>query len=382
MDVLIRRYGLRHFAAFAAGAAKDSIRRYGLLAPTIGIAMLCSACQAPYLVKSAWSQVGLLNSREPLEKVLAKPDLADAVRAKLLLARDAKLFAEAELGLKKTHNYESYVELGRSHVSYVVSAAPKNRLEHFEWWFPFVGSVPYKGYFNPDDAKEEAESLRKENLDVVVRGVSAYSTLGWFRDPILSSMLRYTDYDLANTIIHETVHATLYIKSNADFNERLATFIGNVGADLFFLKREGQISETLRLARSESEDEKLFTEFISKEIETLKMWYEKNSPIGSNLSSAFDENRHLQFKLIFDHFKNEVAPKLTNEKYRDRLLDELAPDKLNNARLLLWRLYFHDLGDFDRAYVKLDRSPSRFIEFAKSLESAQDPEAALKEFAQ
>lgn len=363
MDVLIRRFGLRHFACIA-------------------ILTLCSACQAPYLVKSAWSQVGLLNSRESLEKVLAKPELADAVRAKLLLARDAKLFAEAELGLKKTHNYESYVELGRSHVSYVVSAARKNRLEHFEWWFPFVGSVPYKGYFNPDDAKEEAESLKKENLDVVVRGVSAYSTLGWFRDPILSSMLRYTDYDLANTIIHETVHATLYIKSNADFNERLATFIGNVGADLFFLKREGPASETLRLAKSEADDEKLFTEFISKEIEALKNWYEKNSPVDPDPSGAFDESRHLQFKLIFDHFKNEVAPKLTNEKYRDRLLDELAPDKLNNARLLLWRLYFHDLGDFDRAYIKLDRNPSRFIEFAKSLESVKDPEAALKEFAQ
>ncbi|MBK7890383.1 MAG: aminopeptidase [Bdellovibrionales bacterium] len=348
----------------------------------MAILTLCSACQAPYLVKSAWSQVGLLNSREPLEKVLAKPELADAVRTKLLLARDAKLFAETELGLKKTQNYESYVELGRSHVSYVVSAAPKNRLEHFEWWFPFVGSVPYKGYFNPDDAKEEAESLRKENLDVVVRGVSAYSTLGWFRDPILSSMLRYTDYDLANTIIHEAVHATLYIKSNADFNERLATFIGNIGAELFFLKREGPSSETLKLAKSESEDERLFTDFISKEIETLKMWYEKNSPEDRDQSHAFDENRTIQFKLIFDHFKNEVAPKLTNEKYRERLSEELAPDKLNNARLLLWRLYFHDLGDFDRAYAKLDKNPSRFIEFAKSLESAKDPEVALKEFAQ
>ncbi len=367
MDVLRRRFGLRRFAAFAAAFA---------------LCILSTACQAPYLIKSAWSQAGLLNAREPLDSVLAKPDLADSVRAKLLLARDAKLFAEVALGLKKTRNYESYVELGRSHVSYVVSAAPKDRLEHFEWWFPIVGHVPYKGYFNPEDAKAEAESLKQDGLDVVVRGVSAYSTLGWFRDPILSSMLRYTDYDLANTIIHETVHATLYIKGNADFNERLATFIGNLGADMFFLKRDGAESATLKNAEIETADERLFTDFISKQIDVLKAWYEKNQLTAGATAATFEENRRLQFKGIFEEFKSRIAPQLGNEKYRNRLLEELAPESLNNARLLLWRLYFHDLSDFERAYAKLGKNPSRFMEFAKSLEKSKDPELALKEFVQ
>lgn len=344
-------------------------------------ALILSGCQAPYVIKSAWSQMSLLNSRVPIEKTLAKTDLDAGVRRKLELAQKAKLFAEDTLGLKKTKNYLTYVELDRPYVSYVVSAAPKDRLEHHEWWFPFIGSVPYKGYFNPDDAKSEAKDLEAKGLDVFVRGVSAYSTLGWFNDPILSSMLRYSDYDLANTIIHETTHATLYIKSNADFNERLASFIGNIGADLFFTAIEGPSSSTVASARLEAEDEKLFSEFISRRIQTLKEWYESLRPTPAAESEEFLKKRQEKFRELSQGFETELAPKLQSERLRERLRSELNPDSLNNARLLLWKLYYYDLDDFERAYEKLGRDPKKFIEFAKTLESSKDPEVELRRFA-
>lgn len=357
-----------------------------------GAVVALSGCQAPYLIKSAWSQADLLMSRQSLERTLKSEKLAPEDRRKLELARDAKAFGERALGLKKNSNYESFVQLNRPYVSYVVSAAEVDRLEQHLWSFPIVGDVPYKGFFNPDDAKDEAAKMRAKGFDTYVRGVSAYSTLGWFNDPILSSMLRYTDYDLVNTIIHESVHATLYIKSKADFNERLASFIGNVGADLFFSEKEGAVSPTLAAAKQENADEALFSKFISGEIDELKKWYvehadtlgaeSKASKGGASVhSEAFLKARSDRLAEITKHYETEARPKIKSERYAKILARELDPATLNNARLLAWKLYVYDLSDFDRVYTALGRDPRKLIEFAKSLEKEKDPEAKLKEAA-
>ena len=165
------------------------------------------------------------------------------------------------------------MQLDGPYVTYVVSAAPKDELVAYKWWFPIVGSLPYKGFPEPTGAHAEADELNKKGLDAYIRGVSAYSTLGWFSDPILSSMLEYKDYDLVDTIIHETVHATIYIKSEADFNERLAVFIGHKGTEAFYRQREGQDSKTLKAMADDTYDERLFSEFIFGEMHDLEAWY-------------------------------------------------------------------------------------------------------------
>ena len=333
-------------------------------------------------MKSAWSQADLLVSRKSLEKTLKSNDLTPDERRKLELARDAKAFGERVLGLKKNSNYDSYVKLDRPYVSYIVSAAEVDRLEQHLWYFPIIGHVPYKGFFNPDGARDEASSMRANGLDTYVRGVSAYSTLGWFDDPILSSMLRYSDYDLVNTIIHESVHATLYIKSQADFNERLATYIGNVGADLFFIEREGASSPTLNTAKKENEDEEKFSKFISKEIDLLKKWYEDQAPLlnsdETKVRGTFLEKRAARLAEIPKRFEADLRPTLKSERYADYVARELDATTLNNARLLAWKLYVYDLSDFERVYDSLGRDPRKLIEFAKSLEKEKDPEAKLK----
>jgi predicted aminopeptidase len=356
---------------------RDFLRLMMLVSATI-----LAGCQAPYIMKSAWSQADLLVSRKSLERTLKSESLTVDERRKLELARDAKAFGERVLGLTKNSNYESYVKLDRPYVSYIVSAAEIDRLEQHLWHFPIIGQVPYKGFFNPDDAKDEAAELRTSGLDTYVRGVSAYSTLGWFDDPILSSMLRYSDYDLVNTIIHESVHATLYIKSQADFNERLATYIGNLGADLFFIEKEGTKSPTLESAKKETEDEAKFSKFISKEIDLLKKWYEDQAELlasnDTKVRGTFLEKRALRLAEIPSRFETELRPSLKSERYAAYLARELDKATLNNARLLAWKLYVYDLSDFDRAYNSLGRDPRKLIEFAKSLEKEKDPEAKLK----
>jgi predicted aminopeptidase len=347
---------------------------------SLAVSATLTGCHAGYLIKSAWSQADLLLSRDSIEEILNSPEKDSSLnpedRKKLKLALEAKAFGEGVLGLKKNGNYASYVHLDRPYVSYIVSAAAKDRLEPHLWTFPIVGAVPYKGYFNPDDAKEEANSLKEKGLDTYVRGATAYSTLGWFDDPVLSSMLRYSEYDLVNLIIHESVHATLYIKSQADFNERLATFIGDVGAELYFKEKEGEQSATLTAAAAERQDDKAFSEFISKEIDRLKNWY----PEQNVTAPGFEELKKNRLAEILAAFEKDLAPKLGNVKYRDRLRRDLDPSRLNNASLLAWKTYVYDMSDFELAFDKMNRDPLKFLEFAKSLEKSKDPEADLKSY--
>ena len=334
----------------------------------VAVAALNSGCQMGYLMKSGYGQMKLLSSRVPLEEALEDPALDEAKKKKLRLAREARVFAEQELHLASSKNYTSYVELGRPYVTYVVSAAPKWELKHYQWSYPFMGKMPYKGYFNEADAVEEEKSLQQEDLDTYMRGVSAYSTLGWFNDPILSSMLRYDDYDLVNTIIHETVHATLYIKHAADFNERLATFLGNKGAELFYLKKEGPDSPTLAQIRMENEDNKVFSTFISGELKLLEQWY-KNLPA----SERIEEKRSERIREIQKKFTAEIGPQLKTDNYK-----KFSDAKLNNARLLVYKTYMQDLGDFESLYNQVGQSYAKFIVSCRGLEKAQDPASELK----
>lgn len=340
---------------------------YGLVLITMSLTQ--TGCQIGYLVKGAYHQIGILTSREDIEDVLKEGQLNDKEKRKLRLVLEVRQFATKRLGLKKSDNYTSYVGLDRPYVSYVLSAAPRHRLEHHLWWFPIVGSVPYKGYFSPEEAKEAAKEFPKSKYDTYVRGVSAYSTLGWFDDPVLSSMLAYKEHRLVNVIIHETVHATIYIKGHADFNERLATFIGDMGTELFYQNKEGKDSPTVQLIAKSNEDQKLFSQFISKEIKSLKEWYKDKS-------ESLDESlRQDRIQKINQRFTSELLPKMKTKNYSG-----FSKVKLNNARLMVYSTYMKDQSDFKKLYEKLGRDFKKLIEYCKSLEKTENPEQELKNF--
>lgn len=330
----------------------------------------CVRCHIGYIAKNAYYQAQMLHNAEPINDVIAQKDFNESYKHKLELVVQAKQFGEDRLHLKKTKNYTTYVELGRPYVTYVVSASPKNELKHYTWYFPIVGSVPYKGYFNEDGAVDEANNLVKEGYDTYVRGVTAYSTLGWFKDPILSSMMSYSDYDLVNTIIHETVHTTIYIKSNADFNERLATYLGDLGARMFFTEFIKGADELLQIAKDEDHDQKIFGEFISQQIKDLEEWYKKHKE-----KPDLEKERQAKFAFIISEFEKNIAPKLKTKKYLG-----FAQAKLNNAKLLGFKLYMNDLSDFEKLNTKLAGNFDRILEYCKSLEKADDPEKTLKDF--
>lgn len=329
--------------------------------------MVLSGCLFTYLVKSGYNQMSLLSDREPIEKVLKQQNLSPEHRHKLELALQIRDFAQNKLKLKQTDNYKTYVDIRRPYVTYIVTVAEKWQLEPRLYWYPLVGNLPYKGFFKKEEADEEAKKFDPQKYDVMVRGVSAYSTLGWFDDPLLSSMLDGEDHDLVNLILHESTHATLYFKSQADFNERLATYVGNVGTEIYYREKEGLQAPTLKKIADENRDEKIFSEFISHEIKTLKEWY-KSQTVQS------EEARNQRIAEIQKKFTSDIAPTLRTKNYIN-----FPKMNLNNAVLLYFNTYVFDLTDFDKLYRHFNENFSDFLSYCRSLEKNPDPQKAIKE---
>ncbi len=191
--------------------------------------LLCGCFEVDYLLQAGEGQLDLSCRARNLESVADNPEI-DA-RTKRLLADVPRVKAfGAKAGLVATDNYSDFVALDRKNVVWVVSAAPELSLEPKRWWFPIVGDVPYLGWFDRHMADRHARDMQSDGWDVDVRGSIAYSTLGFFDDPVLSSMIDDSDHaegELANTILHESVHATVYVADQSEFNEGLATFVGD-----------------------------------------------------------------------------------------------------------------------------------------------------------
>ncbi len=218
--------------------------------------LLLSGC---WYLKQGAGQLDLLINSRPVEEVVADPLLPAAHRRKLELIREVKAFGIREMGLSPSGSYERYYDTGGKPVTWLVTACAKDRFEPYTWWFPIVGTLPYKGHFAREDAEAEARGLEALGLDVYVSPAAAYSTLGWFNDPILSTMLAYEDEQLANLILHELTHGTIFLPGGADFNEGLASFVGGQGALEFFRRRDGLDSTSYAravraLAREEQRD--------------------------------------------------------------------------------------------------------------------------------
>jgi predicted aminopeptidase len=320
---------------------------------------LLSGC---YTLKQGSAMLGYLGRAVPLESLEAEKDRIFAEQV-----ADIRRFAMETLGLKESKNYTRYVELDRDYLAAVVSASAKDSFTTHEWWFPVVGKVPYKGFFNPDDARKEAEKLRRKDLDVWIRGVDAFSTLGWFKDPLYSYMKEYPLHDLADLIIHELLHATVYLKSYSQFNEQLAEFVGTEGARLY-MEKIGQ--ETVNTDPENADiraDRAAYIAFIQALITELNTVYqstisreeklERKAEIITAAQTRFAENYETMFK---------------TENYRG-----FPKLQVNNAYLELYSLYYEEDTYFKDLYEHSGRDLPSFIAAAKMLKGKSDPK---KEF--
>lgn len=192
-------------------------------------ALLCGCASPAYYAQAVSGHLQLMRSRQPIDDVLAKAAPGDPTAARLVRAQTLIAFAEERLGLPTEDSYGSYAPTPGGAVTWNVVVTPPYALAPRRWCFPVAGCVPYRGYFDREDAERFARHMAKRGRDVAVSGAAAYSTLGWFEDPILGTMLDDGDAQLADTLFHELAHRDLYVKGDTPFNESYATFLAREG---------------------------------------------------------------------------------------------------------------------------------------------------------
>jgi predicted aminopeptidase len=193
------------------------------------IALIAALSGGCYLLESAEGQLALMSKREPISSVIDSPSTPAKLRKQLESVTSIRDFASRELGLPDNGSYRKYADIGRPYVVWNVVAAPEFSVDAKKWCFPIVGCVAYRGYFVEARARRFASGLNARGFDVAVGGVAAYSTLGHFDDPILSTMVSWNDVELASIIFHELTHQLLYVHDDAAFNEALATTVEEEG---------------------------------------------------------------------------------------------------------------------------------------------------------
>jgi predicted aminopeptidase len=292
------------------------------------LALCLSGCSPIYILRAGYEEARVLWRRQPIERVLARPDLDAATRSKLELALAVRGFAADTLRLRAGKSYATYASVDEDQIVHVVAAAYRFKLEPYTWWFPIVGRVPYKGFFSKADADAEAAALERDGYDTYVRPSVAFSTLGWFADPLLSTVLRYDRTTVANVIIHELLHNTTFLAGHAEFDESFANFVGSRGAILFFAMRGDAVAR--ERAATEWNDAMLFSDFLDDFAARLTRAY------AAGVSP--DERRRL-FDAGQDEFRR--VP-LASSAYRD-----FGAGHINNAVILQYRMYAEQLRLFD-----------------------------------
>jgi predicted aminopeptidase len=311
------------------------------LAPLLLLCALVSACSPAYVLRAGWEEAQILARRKPIARIVADPATDSVTRRKLVLVQDARLFARDSLGLKPGDSYTLFSRVHSDTLAMVLSAAEKDRFQAHTWWFPIVGRVPYKGYFDPDDAARAARELEAKGYDAYVRPTAAFSTLGWFNDPLLSSLLRYDDVSLGNTVVHEITHNTFFAPGQVAFNESFANFVGGRGAVHFFCAREGAAGPNCREAAASWEDDVLFGQFLEGLVKELEALYAR--PELSREDKI--REREVIFTRSRQRFTAEVQPRFKTGSFAG-----FTRGPLNNATLIARRIYYDRLELFDRVY--------------------------------
>lgn len=304
----------------------------------VAVAGLSAGCfQTGYLLQAVYGQDEISFNARDIERVLADEAVPGGTRALLALIDDVKRYG-IHHHLKPTDSYEEYVDVGRPAVVWVVSASHPLRFEPYTWWFPVVGDVPYLGWFHEGDAERFAAEIAAEGWDVDVRGASAYSTLGWFDDPVLSTMIHPRPSvvgDLVNVVLHESVHATYFVSSQTYFNESLADFVADtLTAD--YLRGRLRIDRWELYAYEESQTQRALR--------------------AKRLHEAYDTLSRLYASNMTEAEKLAIKARVT-----EALADEMGFTRpINNATLAQSRAYHGGVPAFDAVLAHCGGDWKRF----------------------
>ncbi len=332
------------------------------------VLLLLFSADARYVARAGVEEARLLFKRRSIDGLLADSSVPAALRQRLGLVRAARAYAADSLGLAVGGTYTSYVDVGRDTLLLVLSASRRDKLREVTWHFPIVGAVPYKGFFKAAAARRAAAELEARGMDVYLRPSGAFSTLGYFSDPLFSTAMSRDTMELVATVLHELAHNTLYVKSQTPFNESFASFVGYRGAEAFFRSRRDTVDARRAAARWRDE-------------RTLDVFY---AELARRLDSAYADPLSGEHLLrvrtaLFGWARSQLAGPAGQslETYDWRWFAQ-AP--LNNAVVVAQRLYRMNLNLFDEIFLQSNADIAeaiRAIQIRVFTQADRDPYRAL-----
>jgi predicted aminopeptidase len=309
---------------------------------------LMPACGTLYLTQAARGEWQVLRERRPIASVMSDARTPASLRERLIAVREARNFASSELGLPDNKSYRSYADIGRPYVVWNVVAAPEFSIEPLRWCFPIAGCVAYRGYFAERNAAAFAAGLRRQNFDVVVQGVPAYSTLGRFADPVLNTMLIYGDDELAAIVFHELAHQLIYVAGDSEFNEAFATSVEERGLSRW-LEFTGRKAELEGYRLEHAREVAFNTLFAQRRDELAQLYRSKLSP------EIMRERKRQQFAQLADDMRDLARRQGVHSGY-----EAWIASGLNNAYLASIATYFDCVAGFERLLAEQNGDLPRF----------------------
>jgi predicted aminopeptidase len=316
-----------------------------------------------YITRAGFEETRILQGRQPIASLVRDSGTDPGLRQALGLVVASRNYA-AQLGLEAKETYTSYSDVGRDTLLLVLQAAPKDCICPHTWKYPIVGRIPYKGFFDPEAARREAAKLAAKGYDVYLRPSGAFSTLGWFEDPLLSTALTRDSVELAATVFHEIAHNTLYVKSATPFNESFAQLVGYRSAEAFFRERGDSVNA--QQAANRWHDEIVLGNYYSALVRRLDSLYAQRPD-----SAALDQGRQHAAEWARGQLTGPVGTQL-----RTLRIGRLVERPINNAQLIGARIYRTRLDLFDRWFEQHGRDIRRSVSTLDSLMTGVEGDSA------
>lgn len=315
--------------------------------------LLCVPLTGCYYMQAASGQWEVMRKREALTVVIDDPRTSPELAARLRTLSAARDFSVAELGLPDNRSYRSYTALDREYVVWNVFAAPEFSLQAKQWCYPVAGCVSYRGYFSEAAATKESRRLAAVGYDVAMGGVAAYSTLGNFSDPILSTMLRWDDVDLVAVLFHELAHQVVYVKDDTSFNESFATAVEEIGVSRW-LESRGEHARMADYLAGRQLQQSLLTLVATSRI-ALQSVYDSDLDVGQKRAKKSE---------LLKQLAGDAAAEI---KRSGQGGSAWLSGEMNNARLIPMTLYEGRLPAFRALYSMCEESLACFYEEVRKL---------------
>ncbi len=308
-----------------------------------------------YLMQAASGQMQIVSKRQPIAEVIRNPATPEKLRTRLEYVASAREFASRELGLPDNESYRSYADVGRPYVVWNVFATPEFSVEPRRWCFPIAGCVVYRGYFNEKRAQRYALKMRSRGDDAMVGGVAAYSTLGHFRDPILNTMIGWSDAQLAATLFHELAHQVVYVPGDSEFNEAFATVVEETGLTRW-LNANGREKE-LELWRTIRKRQEQFINLLLDARSKLQALYASELP--EDEMRARKQETFGRLKFDYEQLRAQWNGYSGYDWWFNR--------PLGNAHLVSAATYHGCVSGFERLLASVDGDLPRFYDEARKV---------------